>query len=375
MIFADALTLDAPRMTSDGYMAVRARAARSGLYDYLGAEIDPAGTKFKPTETVKVFRAADEVFAADSVRSFIMKPITDGHPTKPVTADNWSSVAKGVVGGAIRDGDYVAFDLVLMDAALIAEVRAGKRELSNGYAADIKFVDGVHEGVAYQAIQSGIRGNHVAVVPQGRAGSECRIADGAALCDSAPDRNIFSGDRKPMKTIVHDGITIEFPDQAADAYNALAKKLADGAASIAKLTAELAARDAAIGKAEAERDAFKAKIIDGAALDAAVAKRADLIAAAKSICDGDYTGKSDAEIRKAVVSLKLGDAAVAGKSEAYIDARFDILVEDAKQDVGLRQTIGAGFGNVQAGTYAATVAASKKMADSFNDWRNPAKEH
>ena len=29
---------------------------------------------------------------------------------------------------------------------------------------------------------------------------------------------------------------------------------------------------------------------------------------------------------------KLGDAAVAGKADAYIDARFEILVEDAAKD-------------------------------------------
>jgi len=63
-----------------------------------------------------------------------------------------------------------------------------------------------------------------------------------------------------------------------------------------------------------------------------VKARGDLIAKAKSIADADYTGKSDAEIRKSVVVSKIGDAAIAGKSEAYIDARFDMLVEDAATD-------------------------------------------
>ena len=33
-----------------------------------------------------------------------------------------------------------------------------------------------------------------------------------------------------------------------------------------------------------------------------------------------------------MVVAKLGDAAVAGKADAYIDARFEILVEDAAKD-------------------------------------------
>jgi hypothetical protein len=32
MFMSDALILDAPRRTADGYMAVRAKAARTGVY-------------------------------------------------------------------------------------------------------------------------------------------------------------------------------------------------------------------------------------------------------------------------------------------------------------------------------------------------------
>jgi len=60
-----------------------------------------------------------------------------------------------------------------------------------------------------------------------------------------------------------------------------------------------------------------------------VADRADLIGTAKAIvADVVTVGLSDAAIRKAVVVAKLGDA-MADKSDAYIDARFDILAEDA----------------------------------------------
>src|SRR5690606_660304 len=88
--------------------------------------------------------------------------------------------------------------------------------------------------------------------------------------------------------------------------------------------AVIAAKDQQIAKLEAERDSLQGKVLSDADLDKRVQARADLIATAKSIHDADYTGKSDADIRKAVVVGKLGDAAVQGKSEAYIDARFDI---------------------------------------------------
>jgi hypothetical protein len=69
---------------------------------------------------VKVYRSEDEVFAqGQHVASFLMKPVTNDHPTQPVTADNWRDHAKGVVGKALRDGEYLAFDIVLMDKATI----------------------------------------------------------------------------------------------------------------------------------------------------------------------------------------------------------------------------------------------------------------
>lgn len=185
--FADRLTLDAPRRTSDGYMAVRAKAARTGVYQYTGREVDPNnehGLRDQPS--VNVLRDEAAVFDKRAVHSFIGKPITDDHPREAVTASNWRDHGRGVVMGAIRDGDHLAFDLVLMDAGTISKVEAGKAELSNGYAATLEFGDFAGPaGEKCQARQAAIVGNHVAIVDRGRAGPSCRIGD-AAICDALP---------------------------------------------------------------------------------------------------------------------------------------------------------------------------------------------
>lgn len=65
-------------------------------------------------------------------------------------------------------------------------------------------------------------------------------------------------------------------------------------------------------------------------LDVRVQARAELVGKAVSIAkDVETTGLSDADIRKAVVAAKLGDAAIKDKSDAYVEARFDVLAEDA----------------------------------------------
>lgn len=122
---------------------------------------------------------------------------------------------------------------------------------------------------------------------------------------------------------------------AVEAFKAdAAKKLADAQAAH---DAAIAARDAEIAKKDAEIDALKAKVLDGAALDAAVAARGDLIATAKAIApDVKTDGVADADIRKAVVIAKRGDA-VKDKSQAYFDAAFDILAEDAEKVDPVRQ--------------------------------------
>ena len=122
MQFCDRLTIDRSHRSRDGYLRVTAKAARTGVQDYLGREVDPEGKHFAADQVVKVYRPPEEVFAADSVASFIGRPITDDHPAVPVTAKNWRELSRGVIGGAVKDGEWLRFDLALMDADTVAKV-------------------------------------------------------------------------------------------------------------------------------------------------------------------------------------------------------------------------------------------------------------
>lgn len=311
----DHLQLDTPRRTRDGFLAVRAKAARAGTYQYLGAEVDPSGTRFNAADTVTVYRPSDEVFDRASIASFIGKPVTNDHPTVAVTADNWKSHSRGAVMGAVRDGEYLAFDLTIMDGEAIKAIDGGKRELSNGYACDLSFEDGVApDGTRYQAVQRNIRGNHVALVDKGRAGSECAIRDNEirfALCDANLAVVNGSNPEKPMKTITLDGLPVNLGDEAA-VEAAIAKltatadkaktDLADAQTQVSTLTGEKAVLVQKLADAEAAATPE--------ALNKRVADRAKLIADAKRILPTVAADALDeAGIRRAVVSGKLGDAA------------------------------------------------------------------
>lgn len=337
MFLTDTVSVGKVRRTGDGYLVADAKVARTGIQTYLGSEL---GKPEMPV--VRVYRPEEEVFAQDAMHSYAYRPMTLEHPSKMVDADSWRAVAVGQTGGeVVRDGEFVRVPLVLMDGAAVKAWESGKRELSMGYTAEIMFRDGVTpDGQPYDAVQTQLRMNHLALVDRARGGNELRIGDG---------RNPVHKDRadnpspkeKPMsdtktRTILVDGLSVETTDAGAQAIAKLQGDLQTSrqalndantahAAAIAAKDAEIAARDAKI-------DDLTGKVLTDAALDARVQARADLLSTAKAIHDGDYTGKSDDDIRRAVVVAKIGDAAIKDKPQAYIDARFDILAEDAKKD-------------------------------------------
>ena len=347
------------RRTDDGYLVAIARVGRANnIQIYTGDEMDRPEMPF-----VRVFRPASEVFSKDAMTSVAHKPMTNDHPVDGVSADTWKRDAIGQMGDEItKDGEFVRVPLVMMDGAAIKDYEAGKRELSLGYKADIEWSSGFTDsGEQYDAIQRNIRVNHIALVDQGRANQEFRIGDGANQWGARPTTRKAGGHKMAdLQKAVIDGLTIDVTEQGAQAIEKLQKQLTD--ADKAKLDtqtthdAAIAAKDAEIAKKQAEIDDLKGKVMDEAALDKRVQDRAELIGKAKLIVkDLDTTGVSDAGIRKATVAAKLGDAAIKDKSEAYIDARFDILTEDSETVTdslrhigGVKSTDGAGGWNDSA---------------------------
>ncbi|WP_324695501.1 DUF2213 domain-containing protein [Novosphingobium sp. RL4] len=331
-------------------MAVRARAARAGVYQYGGPEVDPENKHgLRDTALVNVLRDDGTVFDEKSVRSFIGKPITDDHPAAPVTTTNWRDHARGTIMGAMRDGDYLAFDLLLTDAEAIAKVDGGKRELSNGYSSDLEFGDfTAPDGTKCQARQKSITGNHVALVDRGRAGSECAIKDGFAVCDALPSNILDSlTQESPVpKIVLIDGLSVDVSNADTAAANIATLLAARDAANgkvagletqVATLTAESQTKDAKITTLEQQvkdakptpaqlRDAGKALII--------VADKAKTLGI--TVTDE----MDEAAIMSATVSKQMGDAAK-GWTADQIAASFAVLTKDAKVEDNGVQPLGS----------------------------------
>lgn len=363
MQFTDSAPINGVRLTRDGYAVAEVRAARTGIQQYTGAEVGRPDLA-----VVNVYRPPESVFAADSMNSYGFKPVTINHPAQGVTADSWKDLAVGVVGGeVVRDGGFVKVPLALMDAAAIKAVQDGTREISMGYVCDLAFEDGTTpEGEAYQAVQRDIRINHLALVPKGRAGPHCRIGDqGFADPDTTPLKPLNHGDRHmSLKTIIVDGLPVETTDAGEAAINLLRGKLADAGTVLqtANTThaAALATKDGELAAKDAEIDDLKTKVIDGPALDALAAERSAVVTKAKALDAKVVTdGKTNDEIKRAV----LGDAAK-DKSDAYVDAAFDLKTADVKTPDPLRSTITDSAPN--GGTSVASIRDAARVAGRLN---------
>lgn len=315
------------RYTDEGFLEVPAFIARPGIQEYRAIELGM--TDRDPAAIIRVYRSPEEVFNEDSLQSFANKPITNNHPPGLIDASNATRFSVGHAGPEVAESNgKVRTTLHIIAKEVIDEIEAGKNELSNGYTADVAFSPGIApDGQTFDAVQTNIRGNHIAIVARARGGPELRVFDN--------DHPNQQESQKMPKLITIDGVDYEVSDQAHQAVAKLQQQLAD-AATTTKGQAKV--HQEALDKAHAERDAAQAQldeakgqILSAEQLDEAIEKRSAVIDDARLVMsDVKWKGKTESEIRKAVVTAKADN--VTSDSDEYIRARFDMLVAAAKEN-------------------------------------------
>lgn len=160
--------------TPEGYLICHdVPICRVGTQKYLGRELEKTGADAE--KIFEVIRPPEEVLSTAALASFEGKPVTDNHPPDLLTLDDVQAFEKGhaqnVRKGTGEDKGCVIADLYIIDQQLIDEIMSGKREVSCGYNLVLREnKDGTFE-------QTSIRGNHIAIVENGRAGSRVAIKD------------------------------------------------------------------------------------------------------------------------------------------------------------------------------------------------------
>ena len=335
MKMTDAATLTGACATDEGYLVANVRTARIGTQDYRGSELDRPDL-----DTVTVYRDESEVFRKASLQTFGLLPVTDDHPVDLVTADTARMVSVGTTNEEVlRDGEYLRIGIKLTDAATIRKVQDGKRELSVGYVSDLVWGDGIApDGTAYQARQTNIVGNHIAIVDAGRAGPLARIGDAEPITvagwGASPirdEKDVIMADAIQTRTVTIDGLSVVTTDAGAQALEKLQGQITDAQTALAAKDGELEAKDEEIGTLKADVKKLTDAALTPEKMTQMVADRVALETLVKAIAPTvDSTNVGDADLRKAAVASTYGDEMVKDAGDAEISGMFKALAKDIK---------------------------------------------
>jgi len=296
--------------TSEGFLVDSPIVSRIGIQEYTRAD----------GSIIRELRLPEDVFHPDSLASMKAKPITIDHLGGIVNSDTANRVTIGAVLSEGRQHtDGVQLDVVIHSPNKLD----GRREISLGYSCVLDETPGIWNGQVYDAIQRDIKVNHLSIVKRGRAGG---IAKLNLDSNEELDDNDFSTKEQHNMTIkvkLDNGIEYEaLPEVAAE----LTKLRSDALGFATKLDA--------IPTMQANIDTLQAKVdgIDALVKEAKEAGRTDALVhlTLEAYADKfkvDHKDKSDREVKEAVIKSVRKDADLTDKSDAYIDAAFDIALD------------------------------------------------
>lgn len=276
----------------NGWFEIEANPlSKVGVFPYTGASIGAP----EPDRIYMVYRPEEELADPACAESFKLTPWVDDHTWlgDPEVGGVPAEVkgVHGVVGEKVffRDGTLFG-NIKVFSETLARLIASGKRELSLGYKCMYEAVSGVWNGQRYDYIQRNIRGNHLALVQEGRMGPDVAVMDS----------HLFTFDSKEGR-MADDPKEGGASPKSIDEIMAQVKELAPALAKIAELQKtvsalvqhelaegeeiitdgemtepEMAAADAALSRHKAKLSSLKAAGLTGmdekiAAVDAKIA--------------------------------------------------------------------------------------------------------
>lgn len=180
MTLAQAMDESARRFNEFGWMTIEGNPiTKVGVFPYLGKQIGAP----EPDRVYMVYRPEEELNNPETIESFKLTPFINEHPEKLL--GNVGSLVKtdnkrieGVFGEKVYfEYPMLRANLRVYSADALDSIELGKEELSAGYTCRWVKESGVFDGKPYEYVQRGIRGNHGALVIDGRSGPEIAVMD------------------------------------------------------------------------------------------------------------------------------------------------------------------------------------------------------
>ena len=381
----DVAPIDKYEVTPEGYLRAWATIARTGVQHYTDAD----------GSIRREYRPETEVASPESLASFAGKAITLEHPPVLLDSANTKDYQIGFSGTeVVYDNGFVRAVMTITDKEAIERIMRGDaKEVSAGYRVNYEATPGVTDsGENYDGIQTGISGNHIAVVRRGRAGPQVKLH--LDRLDAA-DPSLFTPIEEPSMTakVNFDGAEFEVSESVALAitkeredakmsYEDMKKKYDELQSAADSMKSEMDAMekemqgkcDSAEGRADALAQEVESLKTDLEAaqqvnVDSLVEERIALIDKARTSLDSafDFAGKSAREIMEASIKAVRGDADLSERSDDYVTAMFDTLAESPRVDSAATEDLRKAVASI-----ASPMSAPSSYMDKIqNAWKSP----
>lgn len=272
----EAMAQDKREYDTNGWWEVKDNPlSRVGVFPYRGRSVDPEA---EPDRLYNVLRPAEELGSPDTIESFKLLPWIDNHVMLGAEEQGLTPAERkgiqGVIGEQVYfDGETLFGNIKVMSQAMAERIAAGKRELSCGYRCRYEKSSGVFNGQPYDYVQRDIRGNHLALVDQGRMGPEVAVLDHAVTFTFTVDskeplmaeenKGAEAGSEKPEKKEegkdTEQGMTME---EAHEALKSIMPVIAKMQKLIGGAGAETEAVTDAAEKKDDKKDGMDAAEVD-----------------------------------------------------------------------------------------------------------------
>lgn len=163
----DSIRLDADDrtyFTEEGYLVDHPVLTSVGIFEYM----NPDGT------IRRELRLPEHVFAEKSLKTYRGKPVIITHMAGKISKNNVDREQIGtILSDGYQDGDDVRAEIIIHNTDAMKS--SGLKELSLGYNLDLIEEPGEWNGQPYDAVQTNIVINHLALVASARAGDQARL--------------------------------------------------------------------------------------------------------------------------------------------------------------------------------------------------------
>ena len=167
--------------------------SKVGVFPYLGSQIGHVEYNLDPDKVYYVYRSSEELSDPECIESFKLVPWIDDHAMLGAASDGLTPPdykgIQGVIGENVyfdQNDGYLKANIKIFGEKLKKNINNDKKDLSIGYRSIYNYEPGIFQGKSYDFIQKNIRGNHLALVDEGRSGKDVAVLDHFKItCDMA----------------------------------------------------------------------------------------------------------------------------------------------------------------------------------------------